>query len=172
MENNFELIANNNLIIDQLPSKAIARRLKKELEPMYKLYGEIRLECVSSSNGICVCVYEIVNSCKLFYKFIINNNYPFHSPEIYVNNIKYTQLLISKTTSEINDLKKFKGINCLCCSSLTCKDNWSPAMKLTNIINEIKYYKQIKRDLVYKIIIDIIKKKYLIDDIELYSWVC
>jgi hypothetical protein len=108
----------------------------------------------------------------MHYKFIINNNYPFLNPNVYVNNIDYKQLLITKHTSEKNNLKKFKGIDCLCCSSLTCHYNWTPAIKLNNIITEIKKFKQIKRDLIYKIIIDKIKIKYLIEYIELYSWIC
>jgi hypothetical protein len=170
MEHNFELINYNKNIIEKYGSKSIGRRLEKELESLYILYEEIILEIFN--NNICVNIYENVNNKKMHYKFIINNNYPFLNPNIYVNNIDYKQLLISKTKSEINNLKKFKGINCLCCASLSCRNNWTPAIKLNNIITEIKKFKQIKRDLIYKLIIDIIKKKYLIDDIELYSWIC
>ena len=57
-------------------------------------------------------------------------------------------------------VKKLKGQDCLCCSSVNCNVNWSPAIKLFNIINEIKDTLKFKRDIINVLLADKIKKKY------------
>jgi hypothetical protein len=171
MEDKTDLIENNNLKLQSLNSKCISRRLKREFISMYKLYDEILIEeSLTSDNVINVIVYELVDNKIVCYKFLIKNNYPFVCPTIFLNNRPYKSFLYGKTKYEDIHLKKFADLNCLCCASLTCLDNWSPRNTLNNIIDEIKYYKKIKRDLVFKIITDVIKFKYLIDDINLASW--
>ena len=71
-------------------------------------------------------------------------------------------MLFNKTVYEMEHLKQISGKDCLCCSSLTCTHNWSPGYNLNFLINEIKYYKNIKKNLVFKIFIKYIKLKYLI----------
>lgn len=170
MEHNTELIQNNNFILQMVQSKCISKRLNRELISMYKLYDEVNIELNQNSNEICVNVYEIVDNKKVWYKFAISPNYPFVCPSVFLNNHKYKSLLASKTSYEITYLKKLKGIDCFCCSSLTCSNNWAPSSKLNDIINEIKYFKKMKKDLILKIFADKIKLKYLVADIDLDSW--
>jgi len=170
MENNTDLIQNNNFILQTVQSKCISKRLNRELISMYKLYDEVNIELNQNSNEICVNVYEIVDNKKVWYKFAISPNYPFVCPTVFLNNRKYKSLLISKTSYEITHLKKLKGIDCFCCKSLTCSDNWVPSSKLNDIIDEIKYFKKMKKDLILKIFADKIKLKYLVADIDLDAW--
>ena len=170
MEDKTDLIENNKLKLQSLNSKCISRRLQREFISMYKLYDEIQFELSEISNEFNVIVYEFIDKKRLCYKFVIGISYPFTAPTIFLNNRPYKSFLFGKTKYEIINLKKLNGIDCFCCDSLTCRDNWSPKHTLTNIIDEIKYYKKIKKDLVLRIIIDIIKRKYLIEDIELCSW--
>jgi hypothetical protein len=163
MENKLDIIENNNFILDTLSiSKCISRRLKRETSIMCQLYQEINVELTQKSNEICVNVHDF----GISYKFIIGLNYPFVCPIVFLNNRKYKQILVSKTNYEITYLKKLTGIDCLCCNSLTCSEKWAPNNNLNDIINEIKYFKKIKRDLVFKILTDKIKVKYLNSDIE------
>jgi len=170
MENKTDLIENNNLKLELLSSKCVSRRLKREFISMYKLYDKIMIESNQITSAFNVIVYELIDNKSVCYKFTINHNYPFIAPIVFLNNRTYKTFLCGKTKYEDIHLKKFTGLNCLCCASLTCLDNWSPRHTLTNLIDEIKYYKKIKRDLVFKIITDVIKFKYLIDDIDLASW--
>jgi hypothetical protein len=167
MENKLDIIENNNFILDTLSiSKCISRRLKREISIMCQIYQEINVELTQKSNEICVNVHDF----GISYKFIIGLNYPFVCPTVFLNNRKYKQILTNKTNYEITYLKKLTGVDCLCCNSLTCSEKWAPNNKLNDIINEIKYFKKIKRDLVFKILTDKIKVKYLNSDIDLISW--
>ena len=149
---------------------SIYRRLQRELTSMSKFYDEFTIEEGKTSGEINVIIYELIDNKIVCYKFVINQNYPFVCPAVFLNNRPYKSFLYGKTNYEYINLKKNFGIECLCCESLTCNANWSPKETLNNIINEIKHYKKIKKNLVYKIIIDIIKRKYLIEDIDLTSW--
>ena len=170
MENKPELIQNNNYSLDLLLSKSSVKRIKREFINMYKLYDEVIIELTQNPEDFIVIVIEYVDGKKLSYKFVINVNYPFSIPKIFFNNNSYKQLLISKTSYEIINLKKLKGIDCFCCQSITCQNNWSPGNTLTDIIDEIKYFKKIKKDFVLKIMANKIKLKYLIPDIDLDCW--
>jgi len=170
MENNADLIKNNNLKMESLTLKSIYRRLQRDLTSMYKLYDKITVEEGNTSNEFNVIIYELVDEKIICYKFVIKHNYPFACPAVFLNNRPYKSFLFGKTNYEYINLKKNFGIDCLCCESLTCNENWSPKQTLNSIIDEIKHYKKIKKNLVFKIIIDIIKRKYLIEDVDLTSW--
>jgi hypothetical protein len=47
---------------------------------------------------------------------------------------------------------------------------WSCGCKFSNILDEIKSFRKIIIHIAYKILADKIKDKYLIDDIDLDSW--
>ncbi len=98
-------------------------------------------------------------------------NYPFEAPKIFYQNKTYLDYLkINYTRKEYILLKKVSGHHCFCCHSYNCRGNWSPAVTLKKIIEEIYGIKKIKRNMINKICADIIKKKYLIQDIDLDSW--
>ena len=67
-------------------------------------------------------------------------------------------------------LRKYKNKDCLCCDSYDCFDNWSPAIKLSSIVDEIKNIVQFKKAITHILLADKIKKKYLIDDIDINSY--
>jgi hypothetical protein len=104
------------------------------------------------------------------YTFIVDRTYPFHSPRFYFNNKPYSYYLKLPSQKFSEYLKKFTNKSCLCCSSLCCKFNWSPAIKLRMFIEELNRIRQHKRNIVYKILAIQIKDKYLIDDVDLDSF--
>ena len=57
-------------------------------------------------------------------------------------------------------VKKLRGNDCLCCHSLNCSANWSPAVRLYHIINEIKSILKFKKDIINLLLADKIKIKY------------
>jgi len=108
--------------------------------------------------------YKYSNYC-----FIINHNYPFHPPKLLINNIPYKDFF-SRSSRNRELLKKMSGLKCLCCYNILSRDTWSPAITLIKIIDEINLFRTYKRNVINKIMADKIKDKYLIDDIDIESW--
>lgn len=169
-------IKRNDEILASFNVNAIKRRLKNELDKMYNENNQIILELNQPTERnevvIYIYIYEIDGENKLHrYKFGITLHYPFRPPTICYQGYPYIDFLqITRTVKNLNLFKQVTGLNCLCCNSYNCSDNWSPAVTLTKIIDEIQFLKQKKRDVINKLLADKIKQKYLIDDIELDSW--
>ena len=171
MEINSDLIKNNNLILEKHSRIAIRKRLKREIDTMYPFFNEIVVYDKDLQESVKVTVSEFINGKKQKYEFIIDLHYPFVPPKIYFQGKPYMDFLrINYDKNELNLFKKVSGYECLCCHSLNCRDNWSPAITLKKIIEEIYRFKQVKRNVIYKMIINKIKSKYLIDDIDIDSW--
>lgn len=114
-----------------------------------------------------------------------NNNYPFSSPTVYLENKKGTKLNYLKLLNyESNKLKKTlnkkdyyyanlleipnkyyqKILNfkyCLCCSSLICNANWNTFVKIYDILNEIYNNYQLIEKIKNMIIAKVIMRKHL-----------
>jgi len=125
-----------------------------------------------TESSVKVSIYEISADSKIHnYGFIVTSNYPFNPPKIFYQNRPYLDFL--KTSYYPNSSKIFKkivGQDCFCCHSINCSENWSPAITLSRIIDEVKYIKQKKRHIINKLLADKIKLRYLIDDINLDEW--
>ena len=66
-----------------------------------------------------------------------NKFYPFHCPNIKLINIEYMQILMyNKSFSEFLNKINLDSI-CLCCSSITCRNNWQLNYNINNILTEI-----------------------------------
>jgi ubiquitin-protein ligase len=170
MEINNDTVKNNNVVLEKYSSSAIRRRLKRELDAMYPLYSEI-IVSEESQHNLKVTVIEFINNKKQKYHFIIDNNYPFVPPKIYFQSRPYLDFLkVNYSKEAFNLFKKITRKECLCCHSFNCTDRWSPAITLKKIIDEICFFKQEKRKVINKLLADKIKNKYLIDDIDLDSW--
>jgi hypothetical protein len=67
-------------------------------------------------------------------------------------------------------VKTYKNKDCLCCDSYSCDGNWAPSIKLLDVIQEIKSNVEFKRSMVNVWLADKIKRKYLIADIDINSY--
>jgi hypothetical protein len=105
------------------------------------------------------------------YMFIIDKKYPFVSPKIYYNNKPYKSLLEIPSARFRKYLQKITNKNCLCCYSLDCKNNWSPGVTLKLIITDINKNRNYKKMIIIAILIDQLKEKYLIDDIDILTYI-
>ena len=72
------------------------------------------------------------------FSLVLSNEYPFKPPKVIINGKDYTSLLKITTREKINTLKSLTNKSCLCCNTITCYDNWSPAMTFIDIISEIQ----------------------------------
>ena len=163
------IIQRNTEVISGIKPNSFKRRITKELEKMYPLYDQIDVE-INDKGKVEITVYEITAESIIHkYAFVLNEMYPFRTPAIFFQSRPYLEYLrIRDTQSHL--LKRITGKNCLCCHSLNCGDNWSPSMTLNSIIDEVRWVKLKRRDMLNKVFADVIKRKYLIDDVDLYSW--
>lgn len=85
------------------------------------------------------------------FKFEIGDDYPWKPPKFYVNDRDYQQMLrfASMGSNYINEELMKKGINCLCCESNLCYNNWRPGTTLYNLIDEYKERKNLIMNIIY-----------------------
>jgi ubiquitin-protein ligase len=161
-----EYIEFNNIELEKIKSRSLKSRVKNECNILYKDYHNVLIDIIPDKTTLTAMEFmttnndNITTSKKRVYKFILNSHYPFRPPEIYINNTMYSNILQMKGDYEKKMVKKLKGQDCLCCHSVNCNVNWSPAIKLFNIINEIKDTLKFKRDIINVLLADKIKKKY------------
>lgn len=161
------IIQRNAEVISGIKPNSFKRRITKELEKMYPLYDQIDVE-INDKGKVEITVYEITTESQFHkYGFVLTEMYPFRTPAIFFQSRPYLEYLRVRDTKL---LKRITGQNCLCCHSLNCSDNWSPSMTINSIIDEVRWIKRKKRDMLNKVFADVIKRKYLIDDVDLYSW--
>jgi len=75
-----------------------------------------------------------------------------------------------RTEFEKKIVLNIKKQNCLCCHSINCKANWSPAIKLQLIIEEIKDILKFKRDITKGLLAQKIEQKYNIPHYTITSY--
>ena len=154
-----EYIEFNNNQLELIKIKSLRNRIKNECNILYKQYHNVLVEFDKEKN-ISIKAVEFANANIFTYKFLIACHYQFYPPKIFVNDHTYLNVLQIRGEYEKKILKKIKGQDCLCCHSLNCSVNWSPAIKLYHIIDEIKNTLKLKRDIVNLLLADKIKIKY------------
>ncbi len=145
--------------------KLLGRRIKRECQLLKDKYDDLFVECNSNSE-ILVGLKRSRNQ----YIFIIEQNYPFTAPRVTINGLSQNKFLRLPSNRFTTILQYITGLHCFCCSSLLCKNNWTPALTLDNIVIQLEEYKKIKLNIQLKILADKIKEKYLNRDIDLDSW--
>jgi hypothetical protein len=148
----------------QIGKVAYIKRISHDFKKLYTQYPNLTI--LNNSGKIEIVVYE---NCEK-YSFVLNNAYPFTQPQIYYNDKPYLELLKLNSLYEKDLVVKYRKKDCLCCDSYYCSNNWSPALNLNIIIDEIKNIVQFKKTMVEILLADKIKEKYLIDDIDINSY--
>jgi ubiquitin-protein ligase len=161
-------------LLEVIPFNTVKKRIKRELEKLDENCSLMSIDVEPNEkertghNKPVINIYDNLNG--LIYSLILDSNYPFRPPKIKINFTTYYEFLKISFLPFSEHLRKIHKINCLCCSTVTCGDNWSPAYTTNHIITEIRRFKGYKRDLINKMFADKIKLKYLIDDINLDCW--
>jgi len=156
----------NNEQLELIIARGLKNRIKNECNELYKKYHNVLIDVVKDKITLTAIEFIIthndnIKSTKMrVYKFILDNHYPFRPPEIYVNNCPYSTILQIRGEYQKEMVKKLKGQDCLCCHSVNCRANWSPAIRLYRIIDEIKDTLKFKRDIINIMLVDKIKKQY------------
>ncbi len=157
-----EFIRLNNEELEKINIKGLKSRIKNECADLYQQYHNVLIDINNKKTTITAVEYLYEANPKKYrvYKFILDSNYPFRPPEMYVNNRPYASILQMKGEYEKTMVKKIKGQDCLCCHSINCAVNWSPAIRLHRIIDEIKDTIKFKKDIINLLLAEKIKKKY------------
>jgi ubiquitin-protein ligase len=155
--------------LSTMKNKIQVKRLRNDCKLLLDTFDGVIL--AHEEDKVNVTVTERLGDNKLrSYKFVIDSNYPFHPPETYVNKVKYSSMLKLNGELEKNMAKKMKGQDCLCCHSLQCRANWSPAIRLFHIIDEIKNTIEFKRDVVNILLAEKIKARFNIPYAEIETY--
>ena len=180
--------------LDKLGIGTVKRRLTNELVEFTKQGAYINVEYVKerpntistrntineidnidnidNSRNSYVIITIMLNGDNTLYQLNITKEYPFHAPSIVRINYKDYRFNYLKINSEktLKELKEFIKFDCLCCSSILCPENWSPAIRLVKIIDEIKQIRYCRMIIIHRLLAKKIIDRYLIHDINLYQW--
>ena len=144
----------------------------KKTMPSYQIYelNNNNNKTINETNDIKnKNVYiEIITPNNNILLFELPNDYPFKPPlSLKCNGIDYRSMLknMPKRIEYLyyceNDMyfeenvkyENLKKPNCLCCSTLLCGYNWSPACKMSHVLDEINGHNNIKRKIMYKLLL-------------------
>lgn len=129
----------------------------------------------SDSNNYCLIYINNVKNKKI-YKFNITSSYPYLPPKLeiqlypYIEFKPYNYYLNFHSLDFKNKLYKHKGTKCFCCYTKICPENWTPTITFLDVINETIHYHNVCREIADRVMVDVIKRKYLIDDIDIITW--
>jgi len=153
------------------------KRLLRELEQLQEDKSIVTVSVnVDTDKNIQVKLFDLKYVVNNEYIFNVPLSYPFNAPSLSIfddfsmNLCKYTDFLRVYNDDFRKYIKKSKGLNCLCCHSYLCSDNWNPSVKIIDFINEIRIFRSYKRSYLNKIFAIVIKRKYLIEDIDINTW--
>jgi ubiquitin-protein ligase len=146
------------------------KRIMREIEKVGAL-EHITVDEVSLDkyNNYCIRVTDLLYSSYNTYNLYLQY-YPFRPPNVDICGVMYSEFLKMNSHLFVSKLKETYGIDCLFCNSILCPNNWGALVSLNSIIEEIRKFKSYRRDIINVLLAEKIKCKYLIDDIDIASW--
>lgn len=155
------------LAISGLNPISLRKRFIHELTNVLTNYTSSQITVTITSDSS-VIVELAIDSTR--YIFDIGEHYPFQPPrKINVNFIEYSSLLRLPVRFRIL-YEKLTREKCMCCSSVICNANWSPAITMNKLIVEINRSRKLIRQIVLILLIEQIKVKHLLADLEISSF--
>lgn len=144
---------------------SLKKRLKRECNLMNNKFDEIIVDFSDQKN-----IYVSLVRKNNLYTFTIPFNYPFIQPTLTINGFSQYHFFNLKSPRFSQILKYVSGLNCFCCQSYLCRNNWSPGLTLDKLVEQFESFKTFKYYIFIKLLIDKIKEKYLNRDIDIDSW--
>jgi hypothetical protein len=115
--------------------KVYSRRLGKDIADLLPEYSNYQLQF---DYGLDVPVLIIEDNNDVF-EITLHKHFPFKCPQkITINGAPYSSILICTNPYRKKCLKEMTGLDCLCCRSFICNNNWTIQTRLKNVVNEIK----------------------------------
>jgi len=158
------------LELDKIKQLNIKRRLINELVEFVNKGAYIHVEYINTNIEF-VTITIVLKGEDNVYHFDVIPDYPFKPPKRFSINYKnYKHYLKIDSPKTLHELKLYNRINCLCCHSISCGNNWSPVLRLKNFINEYKNIKKYRRNIINRLLAEKIINKYLYPDANLIEW--
>lgn len=170
---------NNNIV--KIKNQHIDPHLKQYLEillmRMYKEFVFLTSK-KQNYNSIEFIVYKnydidifVNNKCHV-YKFSVKSNeqFPFTPPTVYIDNAETSIFFHFKSDRFRNQLKYICDAECLCCGMCICPIKWCVYHKLGDSLDELTTNAKYRHYVVIKVLVDLIKEKYLNTDIPIFEW--
>ena len=112
---------------------------KLPLKLFINKFGSVNLSFTNDSDSLIFTIIDnnITPQFNTF-AFVVPIDYPFRPPNVIINGQKYTNLIKMNNHEKLHVLKSLTDKDCLCCNTIICSDNWSPAMTFIDIVSEIK----------------------------------
>ena len=119
----------------------------------------------NNNNNICV---EIITPNSNVISVTIPPEYPFRPPlNVTINSKNYRKLLANMPTrinylyyhpndvyyNENCKLAHYSKPECLCCSTIMCHSNWSPACSIATILHQMNQHNLLKRQISYRLLL-------------------
>lgn len=127
-------------------NKGLAKRLGNELRDFNKndsiKYVKFDYDYLDQYRDNKPTIEIYINGMVI--KFIFPMDYPFKAPSLLINEKPYRNYLKINDLNKLIELNKTFGYKCLCCETISCPHNWSPARRLTEFIDEIQKFRKIK----------------------------
>jgi ubiquitin-protein ligase len=140
-----EFIDSNSLLaLNNVSSSVVRKRISAELKTLINTYTHIHITSNNELESIVLHIHDNnITSQYNEFSFIIPNTYPFQPPKVKLNEDDYINLLKINSYNKSKIIQKLTSKCCLCCNTIICKDNWSPALTFIDIITEIKHHLKI-----------------------------
>ncbi len=127
-----------------MSNRIITRRVMNEINELVPVNKKINIIFEET------CITIIINNKTI----ILSPAYPFKSPEVFINNNKYTRFLYPPTNRIFRHMSEL-NIGCVCCSSIITKPiNWVPTNTIQHILDEVFRVNNIKMKVKYSIAIE------------------
>jgi ubiquitin-protein ligase len=127
------------LVLNNITPITRRKRISAELNNFVNKFESVNLSFTSDLDLLVLTIIDnnITPQFNTF-EFVLPNEYPFKPPNMIINGKDYTSLMKITNREKLNVLKSLTNKSCLCCNTITCYDNWSPALTFIDIISEIK----------------------------------
>jgi len=139
-----------------IKARGIANRINSEIANLFN-----QSDFVSSERKGTSILITVINKKKK-YEMELPSDYPFKPPKnIRYNGNNYKKSLFNYSEKFRKILKRNYFIECLCCNTILCGTNWTPACNICHIINEMDKIIKIQKEVVIRLLCDEIRDKYL-----------
>ena len=168
----FEILKENcfAILLDKILESSITKkRILHECGEFYKCYKLVKISNIQFEISVEKNLIMSFEKMGIQYKFHLKN-YPFSAPIIYINNVLLKNYF-TISNKHLSILKKWKNTECLCCSTCLTSGRWSANISFFQIINELERLFELKNNIYIIELIEIIICKYLIIDINIFSWI-
>lgn len=154
------------------------KRLNRDISMIVEEMPEYEIYSFNETPNNTIII-EFVTLNMNILEFVLPNDYPFKPPislKINGSNYKYQlknmpsriQYLYNHPYKMYPEENIIKSVNmrCLCCTGLLCLENWSPVVGIKDLLQEINQHNNLKRHLMYKIVLkNIFDKRNIILDL-------